>query len=183
MKIATLLAESAPRVRWQVGRLWTNVVLKRAFAHIGDRSVIVSPHVLRGVDRIHMGDNCAIYEGAWLQCEGPSSRLTIGDNTYLGHGVHVHAVDPIIIGSGCFLTDGSLISSGRHANDDRHEVQGGGPIQLGDDVFVGERAMVLGGVTIGDGATIGANAVVTRDVAAGAVVAGVPARPITSGNQ
>jgi len=38
---------------------------------------------------------------------------------------------------------------------------------------------VLGGITIGDGATVGANAVVTRNVAAGEVVAGVPAVPIT----
>ena len=53
-----------------------------------------------------------------------------------------------------------------------------GRIKIGDHVFLGANATVLPGVTIGDGAVIGAGSVVTRDVPAGAVAAGVPARVI-----
>lgn len=48
--------------------------------------------------------------------------------------------------------------------------------RIGNDVWIGARAIVLDGVTIGDGAIIGAGSVITKDVPAYAVVAGVPAR-------
>ena len=41
---------------------------------------------------------------------------------------------------------------------------------------IGTGAVLLGGITIGEGAVVGAGSVVTRDVAAGAVIAGNPAR-------
>jgi acetyltransferase-like isoleucine patch superfamily enzyme len=50
------------------------------------------------------------------------------------------------------------------------------PIKIGRGVFIGARAIVLKGVTIGDRALIGAGAVVTKDVPAGYVAVGNPAR-------
>ena len=54
------------------------------------------------------------------------------------------------------------------------------PIEVGDRVFIGAAATLLPGVTVGERSVIGAGAVVAGDVAAGTVVAGVPARPIKS---
>jgi acetyltransferase-like isoleucine patch superfamily enzyme len=57
------------------------------------------------------------------------------------------------------------------------------PVRIGRGVFVGARAIILKGVTIGDRAIIGAGAVVTRNVPPRTVVAGNPAREISSKDQ
>ncbi len=49
---------------------------------------------------------------------------------------------------------------------------------IGDGVIVGSGAQVLGPITVGPRARIGANAVATKDVAEGAVMVGIPARPV-----
>lgn len=52
------------------------------------------------------------------------------------------------------------------------------PVTIGHDVWIGHGAVIMPGVSIADGAVIGANAVVTKDVDAYSVVAGVPAKRI-----
>ena len=54
------------------------------------------------------------------------------------------------------------------------------PVRIGRRVFVGARAVILPGVTIGDDAIVAAGAIVTRDVAPGMVVAGNPARVLST---
>lgn len=178
MNLARALTQVGPSLRWRFGRAVTNLLYRRAFKAIGTGTVIVKPLVLRGVEHISLGSNCAIYEGCWLAAE-PGGTLTVGDGVYLGHEVHVHAIDDVAIGHGTMIADGALVNSGKHVTEKAMRVEGTGPIQIGDGCFIGQRAVVLGGVTIGDGATIGAGAVVTKDVPAGATAAGVPARVIS----
>lgn len=52
------------------------------------------------------------------------------------------------------------------------------PVKIGKNVWVGAHATILPGVMVGDNAVIAAGAVVTKDVPANAVVAGVPAKVI-----
>ncbi|MCL2541999.1 MAG: hypothetical protein FWE71_05990 [Nocardioidaceae bacterium] len=177
MSIARRLVEAPPRWRWHTSRLVTPV-RRRAFGSYGAGTVIVRPLILRGTDRIHLGARIAVYDGAWLACEDAEGPITVGDDTYLGHRVHLHAGAPLRVGARCVLADDVLVSTTAHHRDDRSASGPTAPTTIGDDVFVGQRATVLGGVHIGAGATVGAGAVVTRDVPAGATVAGVPAQVV-----
>ena len=56
-----------------------------------------------------------------------------------------------------------------------------GPVVIGRNVMIGANCTVLPGVVIGDGAVVAAHSLVNRDVPAGAVVGGVPARPLRPG--
>jgi acetyltransferase-like isoleucine patch superfamily enzyme len=84
------------------------------------------------------------------------------------------------VGNDVFISGGVLTTNdnapGRHGFSD--ELMRGPTIE--DGVLIGVGALLLPGVYIGRGAIIGAGAVVTRDVEAGVVVMGVPARAIRS---
>ncbi len=54
------------------------------------------------------------------------------------------------------------------------------PIRVGSNVFIGIGVVILPGVTIGDNVVIGARSVVNKDLAGGAVYAGVPARRLST---
>lgn len=91
------------------------------------------------------------------------------------------------IGPGLYLSHGfaTIIVAGRIGRDCMIAQQvtigwsnKGGPPILGDRVRVTAGAKVLGPITLGDDVVVGANAVVIRDVPAGAVVGGIPARII-----
>ena len=92
-----------------------------------------------------------------------AQAITIGDRVMIGANVTIvdtdfHSLTPTVRFS---------LNSDQETNDAR--------VLIGDDVFIGMNAMILKGVTVGNGAIIGAGSVVTRDVPAGAIVAGNPA--------
>lgn len=181
MNFARMLTESPPSLRWHWARIVTATLYRRAFRACGPRTVIVSPLRLRGTERIHLGADVAVYEGCWLEA-AETAQLRVGDRVYLGHSVHLHAVDDVEIGHGTMFADNVIVNSGRHSLDSSKTPHGTGPIRIGRDCFIGQNAVVLGGVSIGDRAIVGAGAVVTKDVPAGATVAGVPARVIAGGS-
>lgn len=114
-------------------------------------------------------------------------HVDYGFNIHLGRGVFMNYgcvlldVCPIRVGDGTEIGPGVQLLAADHPRDAATRAQGlecGRPVTVGAQVWIGGGAILLPGVTVGDGAVIGAGAVVTRDVAAGATVAGNPARPL-----
>lgn len=172
------VVERIPSLRWKASELISKTVYQKAFKSFGEGSVIVTPMKLKGIETISIGDGVAILEGVWLQTES-GGQLTIGSGTYIGHRSHIHAVSDLVIGENCVLADNVLINNSEHVKGDIQQISTRGPIIIGDRVFVGQNVVILANVSIGDDAIIGAGSVVTKDVPAGATVAGVPAHIIS----
>lgn len=84
------------------------------------------------------------------------------------------------IGQGVVVGTSAVVGHDAVVDDFAHVAAGariGGGARVGAEALVGSGAVILQGVTVGTGATVGAGAVVTRDVADGSTVLGVPAQP------
>lgn len=109
----------------------------------------------------------------------PGGRLEIGNGVFLNYGASLSAHKLVQIGDGCQLGSyACLMDNDYHSVEDRDQPSDSRPIILGKNVWLGVRVIVLKGVTIGDNAVIGAGSVVTKDIPANALAAGVPAKVI-----
>jgi len=105
-----------------------------------------------------VGARCKIESHSFV-CEG----VDLGDEVFVGHGV-------------IFVNDKyprATTAEGELQTDEDWQLL---RTRVEHGASIGSGAVVLGGLTIGEGALVGAGAIVTRDVPAGGVVAGNPAR-------
>ncbi len=134
------------------------VLVREGLGSAGERTGIRPPFHCDYGFNIHLGSgvflnfDCVVLDVA---------RVTIGDGTEIGPGVHIYTAD--------HPRDPEVRRSG---------LQYGRPVHIGRNVWIGGKAVILPGVSIGDDALVGAGAVVTRDVPPGATVVGNPARVV-----
>jgi NDP-sugar pyrophosphorylase family protein len=127
--------------------------------HHIDRTCYITPPLFISPD-LEAGPWSFINVQAFI---GPRTR--IGAYAMLGPRVSIVGDDHVFDAPGV-----PIIFAGRPA-----EVR---PTIIGDDAWVGANVVILAGVTIGPAAIVAAGAVVTRNIPAGAIVGGVPARII-----
>ena len=129
--------------------------------------------------RVSLGRWSWLGQGTKVRCH--EGTISIGAKSVLGQECTISAYQHVSIGRECLIADRAMMIDFDHAASDvERPVREQGvykrDVRIGDNVWIGYGAVILCGVTIGDNAIVGASAVVTRDVAANTVVAGVPAR-------
>ncbi len=115
---------------------------------------------------IHVGKGCFVnYNCTFLDC----STITLGDGVWIGANVTLATPNHP------FLAEERLPAQ---YPDGFHDLEYASPIVIGSGCWICSSATICGGVTIGENSIVAAGAVVTRDVPANSIVAGVPARVI-----
>ena len=128
--------------------------------------------------RVEIGEGCVLDNDLTIECRG---TLEIGRGTIFGHHCTVAALDSVVIGEDCLIAEMVSIRDHNHRferldvpyRDQGMEIA---PVRIGRNVWLAAKVTVAAGVPIGDNTVVGANAVVTKDLPANAVAAGVPAR-------
>lgn len=118
-------------------------------------ATIVHPSAVVASDAI-LGEGAVVMAGAIVQ-----AGCRVGANAIVNSGVILEHDG--VVGAHAHLASGCVLAGG---------------VRVGEQALVGAGATVIQSLTVGDGALVAAGSVVIRDVAAGARVAGVPARPL-----
>ncbi len=134
-----------------------NELLKQMLGHVGEHVFIAQPfHLARG------------------------QLVSIGDGTYINHNLTLVDDYKVTIGKRCLFAPNVTITTTGHPV--HKDLRGLGmysfPVEIKDDVWLGCNVVIHPGVTIGEGSVIGSGSVVTHDIPAGVVAAGVPCKVI-----
>jgi acetyltransferase-like isoleucine patch superfamily enzyme len=135
-----------------------------------------------GDDGLVLEDNVIINRNCMVLAKAGSLKL--GRNTSIGSNCVLVSMSGLEMGSSVLVAGGCYFSAGAYHTGDAGDAfmnQGAystGPIIIEDNAWIGTGAIILDNVRIGRNAIVGAGAVVTNDVPARTVVAGVPARVV-----
>lgn len=124
---------------------------------------------------IEIGKGSTIHMGARFY---QPNNISIGQGTIIGDHAFLDGRATLKIGSHVDIASQVMIYNSEHNLDSPTMAAIEEPVVIGDYCFIGPRAIIMPGVTLGKGAVVAGGAVVTKSVASGDVVGGVPAKKI-----
>lgn len=141
----------------------------------------------RRLSQIEIGSYNAFTQGCWLwPVDEPFDgiRIRIGSGNYFNRNLMIDACGHVEIGNDNMFGPDVYIADSNHTISEgvspKQLPMNRGQVKIGNHCWIGAKAVILKDVELGDGCVIGAGAVVTKTVPPGAVVGGVPAKPLIS---
>lgn len=173
-----------------ISEIFKNVVMViRNKIQFPSARLVRYPIIVRGKEFIDWGKNLTTGYNCRIEVNGKHDGkvLTFGKNVNIGDNVSIRCAERISIGNNVLLGSGVLIidnSHGKYSGDGQDNPETApnqrklvtAQITIGNNVWIGERAVIQAGVTIGAGSIIAANSVVTKNVEAGVIAGGIPAK-------
>jgi len=158
--------EQLRRIAWSLGR-WLLI--------LSPRPCFAWRRAVLRVFGAQVGAHVNVYPSARIYMPW---NLSIGDWSALGEDVLIYSLGKVSIGQRVTVSYRAHLCAGTHDFSDPALPLLKPPVTLENDAWLGTEAFVGPGVTVGAGALVGARAVVTRTVAARAIVVGNPARTV-----
>jgi acetyltransferase-like isoleucine patch superfamily enzyme len=170
------------RLLWRY--LWRRLLTPAGRRWRSDGPFFLGKRLELQIDRrgeVRFGRFVWIGDGTKIRCH--EGAVEIGAKTVMGQECTISAYQRVRIGEQCVIADRAMFIDFDHGIVEVERpirLQGiyKRDVEVGNNVWIGYGACVLRGVRIGDNSVIGTNSVVTKDVPANAVVAGIPARII-----
>lgn len=131
-----------------------------------------------GTKNISVGNRCRLGTDLELRTID-NGKIELADDIRINRGCTITSYSNVSIGDFTIIGEYSSIRDANHGMEKdkpmRIQAHSSSPIKIGCDVWIGRGSCILPGVSIGDGSVIGANSVVTKNIQAGVIAAGVPA--------
>jgi len=174
------------RVRAAAGSRIRNLWFRALGVRIGGYVWIRRISIPRQWSDITIEGRASLDDSVVLLCSGPAraEKIVIRSGTYINRFTILDAHERVEVGPRCMIGPHCYITDGDHGMVPNVPV-GAQPMEthpviIEEGVWLGAGVIVLKGVTIGRNAVVGAGAVVTKDVAPHVIVAGVPARQVST---
>ncbi len=170
----TIAKQKSSKINIQNGYLFLNKSMRVKEPFLGMLEMGENAEInVQNTFSIHSGCHIIVLKNA---------KLNLGSG-YINRNVKIRCYPEISIGNDVAISENVTIWDSDAHQIMRKEKQMTQPISIGNHVWIGTNATILKGVTIGDGAIIAAGSVVTKDIPAGCLAAGVPAKVIKENMQ
>lgn len=173
-------------------RVFNYIQLKRKHVHYGHKVVIMGRISVHGSGKIIIGNNVTVVSSSHynptaggkethLKAEN-NGILEIKNNVGISNSAvsafnHITIEDNVMVGDNCMITDSDYHAISYIDRIENHDINvKTAPVYIEEGVFIGARSIILKGVHIGKHSVIGAGSVISRDIPAGEMWAGNPAK-------